>query len=247
MRVLAASVLAVGLVASWARGDDRLDQLIESWAEAKRDTKALIVEFSLETRDTLTGKREKSDGTFRLMRTPNGEVLASYQVAKPSGTRGRWSGLLNGGTVYLLNHDKKAAVRFERQSDDDLRRFLEEYFNPFVRLLDRKRVEESCRLEVVKQDESYTYVLVTPKQVMRSGWLPDRFHEGRAVFMRKASATVPKDMPRQLWYTNGSQDFAFDIRAWQINPAADPKVDDFAKPEDRPGWTVSDWPWRIER
>jgi hypothetical protein len=195
MRVLAPSVLFVGFFASWAKGDDRLDRLFMSWAEAQRDIKALVVEFNLETRDSITGKREKSDGTIRLMRTPVGDVLASYQVAEPAGTRDRWSGLLNGGTVYLLNHDKKTAVRFERQTDDELRRFLEEYFNPFVWLLDRKRVEESCRLEVVKQDEFYTYLLVTPKQVKRTGWLPDHFHAGRAVFMRKRSASVPKTCP----------------------------------------------------
>src|SRR5262245_38348861 len=117
MRVLTASLVVVGLVASWAKGDERLDQLFASWVEAQRDVNALVVEFSLETRDSLTGKREKSDGTLRLMRTPNGEVLASYEVAEPAGSRDRWSGLLNGRTVYLLNHDKKTAIRFERQNE----------------------------------------------------------------------------------------------------------------------------------
>jgi len=247
MRAFTASILVVGLVATRAIGDDRLDQLFASWAEAQRDVKAIVVKFSLEARDSITGKREKSDGTFRLVRTANGEVLASYQIAELAATHDRWSGLLNGGTVYLLNLDKKAAIRFEQQTNDDLRRFLEEYFNPVVRLLDRKRVEESCRLEVVKQDELYAYLLVTPKQVKRSGWLPDRFHEGRAVFMSKPSATVPKDMPRQLWYTNGSQDLAFDITVWRINPAEGPKVEEFAKPENRPGWQVTDWPFQSEK
>src|SRR5437899_1743329 len=142
MRVFAASVLVVVFVAAWANAGDRLDELFASWEEAQRDVKTLVVEFSQKAKDPLVDKWETTECTFRLIRSPNGEVFASYEFGEPverAVKRDRWSGLLNNRAVYLLNHDKKTAVRFEHQKADDLRRFLEEYFNPFVRLLDRKR------------------------------------------------------------------------------------------------------------
>ncbi len=109
-----------------------------------------------------------------------------------------------------------------------------------MRLLDRKRAEEKCHIEVVKQDEWYTYLAVKQKQVKRSVWFPDPFHEGQAVLMNKASEKVPKDMPRQLWYTNGTQKCIFEIKLWQLNPAEAPKLEEFREPEDRPGWEVTE-------
>ncbi len=128
MRVFAASFLVVGLVALCADGADRQDELFASWQEAQRDIKSLVVEFALETRDPTFDMRKMADGTFRLLRTPKGEVFASYeltQVKAKGAVPERLSGLLNNGTVYLLHHDRKTAIRFEL-TDGDLRRFLEQ-------------------------------------------------------------------------------------------------------------------------
>src|SRR5438552_2978859 len=114
MRALV-GILAVGLIAPCADRVDRQNQLFASWQEAQRRVKSLVVQFSLETTDCVYNDREKAEGTFRLLRTPKGEVFASYEVTLPRAKaqkQERGSGLLNGGTVYLLNHDKKAAIRF---------------------------------------------------------------------------------------------------------------------------------------
>jgi hypothetical protein len=249
MRALLGSLLVFGFVALCADGAERQDHLFASWQEAQRDVKSLVVEFTRETRDPIAEERQKAEGTFRLIRTPKGEMFASYEIVQPEAKddkQERWSGLLHNGTVYLLNHDKKTAIRFE-PADGDLWRFLEKYFNPFVLLLDQKRAGEKCQIEVVKQDEWYTHLAVKPKHVKRFGWFPDTFHEGRAVLMNKASEAVPKDMPRRLWYTDGVREYTFEIKGWRLNAPEAPKLEEFAKPEDRPGWEVGEWPFRSKK
>jgi hypothetical protein len=201
------SLLIVGFIV--AVGVDRQDQLFASWQEAQGSVKSLVVQFTLETTDRVFAERRKAEGTFRLIRTPKGEVYAFYEITQANSKgakQERWSGLLNNGRVYLLHHDKKRAIPFE---PTELRCFLEQYFNPFVLLLDQKRAREKCQVQVIKQDEWYTYLSVKPKQVQR-------FQEGRAVLMNKDSDAVPKNMPRQLWYTDGGCEYTFDIKAWRL-------------------------------
>jgi hypothetical protein len=217
----------------------RQDELFASWEQAQRTIRSLVVEFSFERSDPNFGETEKCAGTVRLIRTPKGELFGSYELGEKQKTGGRrlWNGLLNGGLVYLLDYDKKRAMKFDPASSD-LRGFLEKYFSPFVVLLDRKHAEKNCRLQVIKQDEWYTYLSVTPKQLKRSGWL-----SGRAVFMNQDSEGVPKNMPRQLWYQEPSgQEYKFNIKAWRLNAADAPKLEEFQRPEDRPGWLVY-FPW----
>jgi hypothetical protein len=236
-------LLVACLVAPFAEKVDPQDQLFGSWQESQRGVKSLVVQFSLETKDRVFDERKKSEGTFRLVRTPKGEVFASYELTHAKAkekNEERWSGLLNNDTVYLLNHDRKSAIRF-KPTDGELLEFLEKHFNPFVQLLDRKRAQEKCQLDVVKQDEWYTYLSVKPKQVT------DNFHQGRVALMNKASEGVPKDMPRQLWYTDGVQDYTFMINTWRLNGPDPPKREEFAKPEDRAGWEVIEWPFRDKK
>ena len=144
--------------------------------------------------------------------------------------------------VYLLNHDTKTAIRFE-PADGDLWRFLERYFNPFLRLLDHRRAEE-WRLEVAKQDEWYTSLIVRPTRAEQSGGWPDALCGARVVLMNKDTEAVPKNMPRRLWYTDGAQEYTFEINRWQMNADSAPNVEEFTRPEDRLGWNVSRWPFR---
>ena len=163
------------------------------------------MEFTLETNDRIRNEKERYEGTFKLLRMPKGEILASYTLAKrekSAATAGPpWVGLLNRGTLYVLNPDKKEARRFKPE-DGNVRLWLEEKFNPFAILLDKKHARTNCRLFVTMQDETYTFLEVKPKPRKSSrGWLEMRIvmERGRAVFMRKgtgrgsegyASATV---------------------------------------------------------
>lgn len=243
MRAFTTSILIVSCVVGRSAGADRKDDLFASWQGAQRDVSSLIVEFTLKTKDLAIDKVQSANGAFRLIRTGKGEVFASYEVL-PQGTKddksSQSSGLLNNGSIYLLNHDNKTAIKFEF-GDGELRGFLEKYFNPFVRLLDKRRAEEQCKIKVLKQDKWYTYLSVKPKKVRQFGWFPDSFQEGRVVLMNEASDAVPKDMPQQFWYTDGIYGYTFEIKSWQLNPVVPPKLAEFGKPEDRPGWKVLDW------
>jgi hypothetical protein len=237
MRWYLSSLVCIGIVAIAmpAAAADRQDELFASWKQAQRDVRSLVVEFTLETQ-AIWHTTEQYEGTFKLVRTPEGEIFASHDIAgkKPgAGQQERWGGLLNGGRVYLLDYDKKLAIKFE-PAESELPGFLEKYFNPFVVLLDQKRAEEKCRLEVVKQDEWYTYLAVKSKDA-------SFFRDARAVLMNSDTDNVPKNMPRQLWWNDGNNSHAFQIRAWRLNASDAPKPEEFTKPEDRPGWEVTEW------
>ncbi len=248
MRLVLGFVLAV-CVAGRVSATEPLDDVFAGWLAAQGKAESLVVEFGLETRDPIFDQRDKATGTFRLLRTKKGGVFATYEVVaeKPKGEKAdRFTGLLNGGKVFLLKHEKKTAVRFDF-ADGELAPFLETYFAPFVLLLDRKRAEAKCHLEVVKQDEWYTYMTVKPKEVRRYGWFPDNFHDGRVVLMRKDSEGVPKGMPRQIWHTDGVREYLFEIKGWRLNSVDAPKLEEFARPEDRPAWEVVDSPFQRKR
>ena len=70
-------------------------------------------------------------------------------------------------------------------------------------------------------------------------------HKSKSLCRRRApsnaaAVAVPKGMPRQSCYTDGTREYLFEIKAWRLNHAGGPKVDEFASPEDRPGWEVVD-------
>jgi hypothetical protein len=242
MRSFIGGLLTVVLISSVAQGADRLGELFASWEQAQRSLKSLAVEFTLEINDRTFNVHHKAEGSFRLVRIQNGDVLASYdQTEKDAKSHGvvRFSGLLNGSCLYLLDHNTKTAERIGKAPDAEIRQLLVEYINPFVLLLDRHHALEKCKLEVIEQDESFTYLAVTPKQVKRQGWFPDLMEQGGVVLMNMASETVPKDMPRRLWFVDpGGREFNYDIKCWQLNAANPPKLDEFTKPEERPGWKV---------
>ena len=110
-------------------------------------------------------------------------------------------------------------------------------------LLDRHHALEKCKLEVIEQDESFTYLAVTPKQVKRQGWFPDLMERGGVVLTNKDSETVPKDMPRRLSYVSPDRsEYKYDIKSWKLNDDDAPKPEEFKRPEDRPGWKVTGSP-----
>lgn len=241
MRV-AMGCLLLAATANSALSADPLDDLFAQWASAQRRVESLVVDFRLEkTSSVFDQEKEEGLGTFRLLRTKDGKLFASYEAAEVQPVAKkveRNGGLLNGGAVYLLVYGEKKAIRFR---PDDLNLFLETCFNPMVVLLDRARAEEQCQLKILKQDDLYTYLSVKPKQV-RHGWFSGGFEEGRLMLLRQDSDAVPKGMPQKIWYRIGTSEFLFDIKAWRLNPADGPKLEEFTRPEDRPGWKVEDFP-----
>jgi hypothetical protein len=205
--------------------------------------KFLVVHFSRETTDRTYQKQTKAEGTFRLLRTPQGDLFASFeqwQLDAQEGKPGRFHGLLNHGKVYVLSPDTKYAIRFE-PSDGDVYGFLKRHFIPFILLFDQKRARKHFQLEVVKQDEWYTYLTARPRE--DGPWAYPL--EGRLVLMNKSSPEVPKDMLRQLSYLEpNGKEHRFEITAWRMNTGESPTREEFTRPEDRPGWEVRDWALR---
>jgi hypothetical protein len=247
MRTLLGSLFVLGCFTGAARAADRLNQLFASWEKAQCKTHSLVVEFTREDNDTIFNHRALAEGTFRLLRTAEGDLLASYEewVKDPKGPKSRrGSFLFHQGAVYVLQHDEKTALKIDAES---LRRIFQttppavffSTINPFVLLLDRKAAEERLTLEIVNQDEHYTYLGIKPKKEMEKEWSWIRIEEGRAVFTNKASENRPKAMPRQIWYRlPGGMEMTFDIKTWRVNAPDGPNAEDFATPETWPGWKV---------
>jgi hypothetical protein len=220
----------------------RQAQLFQSWEKAKADTRSLVVEFTEEHTNLVRDEKVRYEGTFKLLRTEKGEILASYTLAlaeKPGAPpKPQWVGLLNGGSLYSLDLDKKSAIRVD-PADGDVPRWLEEHFNPFALLLDEKHARANYRLEVVKLDQWYTYLEFKPRKSKASRWgWGNYFERGRAVFMNKNTNGFPHDMPRQLWFNDSTCSTLIEIRSWKANAKDAPKVEEFTKPEVRPGWDV---------
>ena len=257
MQFLIGSVLAVSVVAS-ADAADKLDAVYSRWERSQRGLRSLVVEFTREIKDRVFNSTEKADGVFRLVRTPAGETYASFEfnLEKPQGPQAA-TGRLNNRMVYrldykqsvvsVLDYNQKTEFRLKLAEENPLV-FLEDYFNPVTVFLDRKRLEAKYNLEI-KQDEFYTYMSAKPKHAkQRSGWFgPMDFVQSRVVLMNKASKSIPKDMPRQVWLNPGSQEIIFHIKTWRVNAADGPRVEEFTESEDRPGWRVDAGEWPFKR
>jgi hypothetical protein len=230
-----------------AEGADSLDQVLSRWERTQRDMRSLVVEFTLVKPDKVFGTTDKSDGVFRLLRTPDGEVRASYERTprKPNDASLKLAaGLLNRRTIYLVDFNQKQEFRLNL-GQTDLVEFLEDYFNPLSTLLDRKRAEENYAMDIAR-DKTYTYLNIKPKASDRPrGWFfPISMTAGRIALRNADSKEIPKDMPRQIWFQSGSQEFFYEIKSWRINAADGPTVDEFARAKNPPGWKLleSDWP-----
>ncbi len=198
-------------VQAW-QGAERawLEHVLVSWERPKNDTRTVVVEFTLLVSDPTYGTTDRFTGSFRLLRTPTGTVLARYEVTPEVRRRGGPAplvGLLVGQNVYLMSPEEKRATRFT-VAEEQLPCFFERWLNPFIALLNREGAQSRCRLEVAKRDAWYTYLVVEP----RSGRMPDYFVRGRVVLLNRGADGIPTDLPRQLWYSDGVVDSTFDIR-----------------------------------
>jgi hypothetical protein len=236
-RLIGCVLLVVALPAGAA---DRQDELFASWERTRKDVRSLVVEFTLTMDDRTFKERQQWEGTIRVLRGPADKVSASYEARekKPKAERGGY--LLSGGKAYLLNHDRKTAMKFDLAGRDVLH-VVEETFNPFVAFLSRERATEIYRIEVIAQDERHTHLRVRPKRPGRSAVGLD---EGRAVLVNQATDAVPRDLPQRIWYTDGHREYTLTFRAWRLNPATPPQLKEFERPEGWPGWQVFEWPFQ---
>ncbi len=237
---------APGEPAAGANTADDLDQVLSSWERTQRDIKSLAVEFTFTIQDKVFGTKEKADGNFRLVRTPDGNIRASCEWTPENRNGPRLkAGLLDSRTVYYFDDTLKTEFHW-KLGDKDPIEFLADCFNPLTVLLDRKRAEQVSGMEVTR-DEAYTYLLIKPKHPKdrKAGWLTlPGFALGRVTLMNADSASVPKGMPKQLWHcvSNGNETFV-DIKSWRMNAADGPTVADLDKSVNLPGWTVHEWDW----
>jgi len=235
MRLFYVCLLAVSFTTQFAAAEERQDEIFDAWAAAQRNVKSLVVEFTLETIDSVFHERKQADGTLRLIRTDKGEILASYGLKGENTT-----GLFNDGAIYLLFHDTQTAFRL-RPQDGDVRRFLQQHFNPFILVLNRKLADETCKIEIARQDQQYTYLKVISDQPERHGWLPGiDFALGWVLLENQTTDDVPQNMPRKLYHTDrrGRLESFYHIKAWRMNVTDAPRPEEFTRPEDRPDWKL---------
>ena len=119
--------------------------MLESLEKSQREIQSLVVEFTLRRRDKIFATTQDTDGIFRLIRAPAGEIHASYEL-NPESSQGanpaRFVALLNNQTISIPDEKQKLELGW-KFADKDLLPFLEDYFNPWWRALDWKaRTEE---------------------------------------------------------------------------------------------------------
>lgn len=221
---------------------ERKNELFKAWQQAQHNVKSLVVRYTLESTHSVFEVTERYEIFLRLLRTEKGELFATLESAdKTNNNQPSW--LLNRGRLYFLNPERRSAIRLTKMRENDLWSHLVKSFNPFIILLDRKRAEELCQLQVVKQDKWYTYLDLIPKKADRASSLFALIHQARIVLMKKDTKAVPKNMPRQITYISGHEKICIDIKQWKLNGSDVPKQQEFIKPQDRPNWKVVDWPF----
>jgi hypothetical protein len=230
----------------------RLEDVFQTWEKARKETRTLFVEFDKEVYDPVFHSRDSSRGVFKLLQTEDGEVCAALQPYKriqscwgDFSMPENYSGLLRTGKIYLLDHDQKVAGELE--SSRGTLAFLEEYLNPLIVLVNRKRADAKNNITVDEFDKYYTYLRVKPKRQVRNGFFSISFVEGRVAVMNQGRVAwgnanpmdIPKGIPCQLWYCDtGGRSVTINIRTWWINAPGSVDPADFRMPQDRPGWTV---------
>jgi hypothetical protein len=126
MHFLIGSLVAV--VIAGTDEPNHQDLVFAGWEQAQRDVQSLVVEFTREMPDKVFNTTQKTDGVFRLLRTPKGEIHASYELSpdRPKGAKMEpFVALLNGRTVSFLDHRQKFEIQW-KIADKDLLGFLEE-------------------------------------------------------------------------------------------------------------------------
>jgi hypothetical protein len=223
---------------SLASQSEQLSDIFRSWELARNNVNSLIVEFEQENRDSIRKTRSKFAGTFKLLRTPDGRVYATLDMTplEPKSLPETEHYLLNSGTIYCLNHEKKTAWKY-KTLDGDLTASLAGTWIPCIALLDANLIAKYANVSIGKQDEDYTYLKISPKRSKRYLWLQPN---GCLVIMREHNEFFPRHLPRMLRYFDypGSREVLIDIKSWEANPANPPTIDDFARPESRAGWKV---------
>jgi hypothetical protein len=213
-----------------------LEQFHNDVQQAARQTRTLFIEFRIKQHDPVIDQTEEYVGVLKLRRLANGKVLARFE-AKPKGNRGvSTSILLVKDDLYLLHSEEKNAVKFDLSKEDKIQIFGT-WFNPFLLALDKERLHQQYRLWMRKRDEWYTYLAIEPKSKPR-GWLAGINQKGCVVVMNKASDEIPKGMPRQFRFENGSRESIIEIDKWKVNSPHGPKEADFQRPEKMAGWKI---------
>jgi len=80
MRFFFAALLATGYSTTLASSDNRVAALFAGWELAQRDMQSLVIELVVNMEDSVTKQKDVCDGTLKVIRTPKGEILGSYEL-----------------------------------------------------------------------------------------------------------------------------------------------------------------------
>lgn len=236
-RQIFAAIAAVVCCTS-AFGDDTVDSLFANWQKATKDVKTLEIKFTREQKDLVLRRvMYSSEGSIRLLRTPQGELFASYDQTAPD--KGSAKNLiryvLREDAVYQIMKSEKSVVVFHPH-DDNLIRFLGDNFCSAVFMLDRKLAEKNFALTITKQDDHYTYLHMKAKGYLQK----ENSEDGILVILKQSHSEWDKGIPRLFRYTTnqGKEETTYHIKSWRLN-ATEMTPDEFQLPDRKDGWKYS--------
>lgn len=226
------------LCCSSAFGDDTVDSLFANWGKVSKDVKTLEIKFAREQKD-LVLRREmySSEGIIRLLRTPQGELFASYDQVQPD--RGSAKNpiryVLRENAIYQIMKSEKSVVVFHPH-DDNLIRFLGDNFCSAIFMLDRKLAEKNYTLTIAKQDDHYTYLHMAAKGYQQK----EQSEDGILAILKQSHSEWDKGMPRLFRYTTnqGKEEVTYHIKNWRLNTTEITR-DEFQLPDRKDGWKYS--------
>lgn len=80
MHFLVGTLLTAAAFGVLADSTVELDSIYARWQKSQRGMHSLVVEFTTESSDAVFNTSEKFHGVFRLLRTPQGAIYASYEI-----------------------------------------------------------------------------------------------------------------------------------------------------------------------
>lgn len=230
------TVLALSIVAS--ADEIAIRATFARWKQLAKDTKSLVVEFTLTTKDSATGRVTVCDGNFKLLRT-DADVLARLEIAE-RGTTEKAEFVFSAAKLSLLDRATKT-MRVMRP--ENILRTTAKWMFPPIALLDDAKHDGTYIWKTVIRAKWYASFELKPNDP-KSKRIP-----GRLVVVSRANEDIPVGLLRQLRQDiDGNRTRTWDFVKWTPNGKNPPKEEDFAVPSEKDGWkvTVTEGVWKDE-
>jgi hypothetical protein len=231
-----ATVLALTVAAS--ADEIAIRATFARWKQLAKDTKSLVVGFTLTMKDGATDRITVCDGNLKVLRT-DADILARLEIAE-RGTTEKAEFVLSARKVSILDRATKTMVVLRPES---VVRTAAKWIFPPAALLDDAKHNQTYTWAAVTREKWYTHFELKPSDPT-STRVP-----GRMVIVSRSNDDIPVGLLRQLRQDfPGGKTQTWDFVRWILNGKNPPKVEDFAVPGEKDGWkvTVLEGIWKDE-